>query len=118
MNMKKCLYIMEGETEKRFLEELKANNWIISGRTRKYNLMQNRIKPTDSIVAMKYALLWDSDWNLLHDSIIRMESRLYSNMDELFGFEYIFAHMFQDSSMEDESILEKYLPWNISLLTV
>ncbi len=100
MNMKKCLYIMEGETEKRFLEELKANDWIIPGRTRKYNLMQNRIKPTDSIVAMKYTrviCIIDTD-NVEKTNL----DNLYWNLKQLKGICPAPEILVQNKNFEDE----------------
>lgn len=50
-----CLYVAEGEIEKRFLTELKQLGYIVPGRFCKFNLMQNRVKDSDSIMSRRYS---------------------------------------------------------------
>lgn len=50
-----CLYVAEGEIEKRFLTEIKQLEYFVPGKFMKYNLMHNRIKYSDSIMAKKYS---------------------------------------------------------------
>ena len=42
-----CLYVAEGEIEKRFLTEIKQLEYFVPGKFMKYNLMHNRIKYSD-----------------------------------------------------------------------
>lgn len=44
------LYIVEGEIEKRFIEQLKQMNLIIPGKVRVFNLMQKVVGDTDSLL--------------------------------------------------------------------
>ncbi len=46
-----------------------------------------------------------------------IETCIANHIDTKEYFEYIFAHMSQEPSLENDAILEKYLPWNISLPT-
>ncbi|MBE6097718.1 MAG: hypothetical protein E7198_07970 [Schwartzia succinivorans] len=50
-----CLYVAEGEIEKRFLAEIKQLEYFVPGKFMKYNLMHNKIKYSDSIMAKKYS---------------------------------------------------------------
>ena len=53
--MDTCLYVAEGEIEKRFLTELKQLECIIPGKFCKFNLMQKRVKNSDNIMAKHYS---------------------------------------------------------------
>ena len=50
MKMNKVLYIAEGEIEERFVKYLTSNDIIMSGRFYKFNLMQEKMKDTNSIL--------------------------------------------------------------------
>ena len=50
-----CLYVAEGEIEKRFLTEVKQLEYFVPGKFMKYNLMHNKIKYSDNIMAKKYS---------------------------------------------------------------
>lgn len=51
--MNKCLYIVEGEIEERFIKQLKELDWIIPGRISRFNLMQKKLKKTDNILSKR-----------------------------------------------------------------
>ena len=53
--MSKCLYIGEGETEKRFIHFLRENDYIEPGKFVKFNLMQSELRKTSHIFAIRYA---------------------------------------------------------------
>ena len=48
--MNKVLYIAEGEIEERFVKYLTTNDIIMAGRFYKFNLMQEKMKDTNSIL--------------------------------------------------------------------
>lgn len=52
--MSKNLYIVEGDIEKNFVENMKRCNCIKLGKCVIFNIMQNIIKPTNSIVSKTY----------------------------------------------------------------
>lgn len=52
--MNKVIYIVEGETEQRFFEFLKARRYIKPGKIYRFNLMQQTLKQTSSICAAYY----------------------------------------------------------------
>lgn len=52
--MNKFLYIVEGEIEDRFLNQVKEDDYIIAGRVRKFNLMQKKLSAKNSILNTKY----------------------------------------------------------------
>lgn len=56
--MSKILYIAEGEIEERFINFLKQNAFIKSGRFKKFNLMQEKLKNSNSILTKKVATVY------------------------------------------------------------
>ena len=53
MSCKSTMYVVEGETEERFLKEMIYLNYIRPGRIKIYNIMQNEICESDSIMLKK-----------------------------------------------------------------
>lgn len=51
--MKKCMYIVEGEIEERFLQQLKQLGLVVPGKVFTFNLMQKQLKYTSNILAFK-----------------------------------------------------------------
>lgn len=51
--MKKCMYIVEGEIEERFLQQLKQLGLVVPGKVFTFNLMQKQLKHTSNILAFK-----------------------------------------------------------------
>lgn len=49
----RCLYVVEGDIEKRFIEQIKQVDLIVPGRVQVFNLMQKEIKEKDSILNKK-----------------------------------------------------------------
>ena len=46
-----------------------------------------------------------------------IETCIVNKVDTKEYQEYIFTNMFQEESLKDDAVLEKYLPWNVSLPT-
>lgn len=44
LNHGRCLYIVEGDIEKRFIEQIKQADLIVPGRVQVFNLMQKKNK--------------------------------------------------------------------------
>lgn len=53
LNHGRCLYVVEGDIEKRFIEQIKQADLIVPGRVQVFNLMQKEIKGKDSILNKK-----------------------------------------------------------------
>lgn len=49
----RCLYVVEGDIEKRFIEQIKQADLIVPGRVQVFNLMQKEIREKDSILNKK-----------------------------------------------------------------
>ena len=62
--MNKCLYIVEGEIEERFIKQLKELDWIIPGRISRFNLMQKKLKKTDNILSKRMDYIYCIKWNI------------------------------------------------------
>jgi hypothetical protein len=54
MKMARILYVVEGEIEKRFINQLTRQDLIKPGRVKKFNLMQKELKNSNDILTNKY----------------------------------------------------------------
>ena len=102
-----CLYVAEGEIEKRFLTEIKQLEYFVPGKFMKCNLMQNKIKYSDSIMAKKYArIICIIDTDCLKQS--QLETLRY-NLKMLSEVCRNIEIMVQNKNFEDElcRLLEK-----------
>ena len=52
------LYVVEGEIEDKYLNQLKSENRVKSGRVKKFNIMQVSVKPTDDIMKRKVSIIY------------------------------------------------------------
>lgn len=79
--MLKILYIAEGEIEERFITFLTQNDFIQSGRFKKFNLMQDRLKNNDSLLMKKV----DKIYCILDTDVINSDniSNLIFNLGKL-----------------------------------
>lgn len=99
--MSKILYIAEGEIEERFINFLKQNALIKSGRFKKFNLMQEKLKNNNSILTKKVTTVYC----ILDTDITTPEniSTLIFNLNKL--AEVCLRHVFclvQNKNFEDE----------------
>lgn len=79
--MNKVLYIAEGEIEERFITFLTQNDFIQTGRFKKFNLMQDELKDQDSLLTKKI----DKAFCILDTDVVSKEniSNLISNLKKL-----------------------------------
>ena len=97
-----CLYVAEGEIEKRFLNELKQLEYFVPGKFSKFNLMQKRIKVTDNIMSKHYSriiCIIDTDC----EELPQLENLKY-NLQELITVCGRLEVMVQNKNFEDELI--------------
>ncbi len=95
-----CLYVAEGEIEKRFLNELKQLEYFVPGKFCKFNLMQKRIKVTDNIMSKHYSriiCIIDTDC----EDLPQLEN-LKHNLKELSTVCERLEVMVQNKNFEDE----------------
>ena len=99
--MNKILYIAEGEIEERFIKFLTQNDFIQMGRFKKFNLMQNKLKDSDSLLTNKI----DKAFCILDTDVVSAEniSNLIFNLKKLKGIyrDNIFT-LIQYQNFEDE----------------
>lgn len=83
MNCKPCIYLVEGQCERKLLTELKNNNLIIPGKIEVFNVLTRRItkskvttiKP-ESIVVMVFDTDQNYDMSILKDNCKILEQYL------------------------------------------
>lgn len=98
--MDTCLYVAEGEIEKRFLTELKQIGYIVPGKFCKFNLMQKRVKNSDNIMAKHYSriiCIIDTDCA----ESVQLDNLKY-NIDALTSICEKLEVMVQNKNFEDE----------------
>jgi hypothetical protein len=100
--MKKVLYIVEGETERRFFRFLQQKEFIQPGKIAVFNLMQEPLKPTNNILTSKidraYCVL-DTDCVEKDNLVKLMENR--KQLQQICSKNKIYL-LIQNRNFEDE----------------
>ena len=97
--MSKILYIAEGEIEKRFIDFLKHEEFIVAGRFAKFNLMQDKLKESNDILTRKM----DKIFCILDTDVVNISNLLF-NLKKLADIcpKNIFT-LIQNRNFEDET---------------